>query len=129
MARTVTLIVRIAALLCLVAITILSVLGDPPDSATGSDKADHLLAYTGLSLLVTLSRRDGKPSLAWLGAAALMCAAYGGVLELVQSRIGRFSEWRDEAANAAGSLIGAGVGTLVLVVVGRLRASRAPRSD
>ena len=123
MKPTVNLAFRVAALLCLIAITVLSFTGDPPDPVAGSDKADHLLAYAVLSLFVTLgfSHARSRP-IAWI-ALALACVAYGGLVELVQPSFGRFAEWKDLLADAIGSILGAGFAVFGMTTVRRRRSA------
>jgi VanZ family protein len=66
------------------------------------DKLLHFTAYFGLAGIATVGLGRRKASL-W---AALALAVFGGILEIVQSFVGRDAEWGDEIAN----VLGAGVG-------------------
>ena len=80
------------------------------------DKADHFTAYFGLALLAALwcgLRR----ALVWVFLAVV---ALGGVLEIVQSLVGRDGEWGDFLANDLGALAGLTVAAVYLAVPRRL---------
>ncbi|HEY1638912.1 MAG TPA: VanZ family protein [Rhizomicrobium sp.] len=66
------------------------------------DKLLHFTAYFGLAGIATVALGRRKASL-W---AAFALAVFGGILEIVQSFVGRDAEWGDEIAN----VLGAGVG-------------------
>jgi VanZ family protein len=66
------------------------------------DKLLHFTAYFGLAGIATVALGRRKAAL-W---AALALAIFGGILEIVQSFVGRDAEWGDELAN----LLGAGAG-------------------
>lgn len=93
-------------------IVVLSLL--PLERAVGSgygDKLDHLAAYAMLGALSTLGW--GMRSGIWPLAAA--CIALGGALELLQNfSPGRVASLADMAANAAGTLVGATTGWMLL---------------
>ena len=61
----------------------------------GLDKLLHFIAYFGLAGIASVALGRTRPAL-W---AALALAAFGGVLEIVQSFVGRDAEWGDELAN------------------------------
>jgi VanZ family protein len=66
------------------------------------DKLLHFTAYFGLVGIATVALGRRKASL-W---TAFALAVFGGILEIVQSFVGRDAEWGDEIAN----ILGAGVG-------------------
>ncbi|MBV9063841.1 MAG: VanZ family protein [Alphaproteobacteria bacterium] len=68
----------------------------------GLDKVFHFTAYFGLAGIATVAL--GERRLAIKAAAGL--ALFGGILEIVQSFVGRDAEWGDQAANAAGVCAG-----------------------
>ena len=72
------------------------------------DKAEHFIAYFGLALLASLGW-GLRRSLVFVFAAVV---GLGGVLEILQSFVGRDAEWGDFFANTLGALTG-----LVLAVV------------
>jgi len=84
------------------------------------DKLDHFTAYFGLTLLASLGW-GLRRSLVWvfLGIVAL-----GGVLEILQTMVGRDGEWGDFAANDLGALAGLGVAVAYLAIPRRLPADR-----
>ena len=97
---------RIGLLIVAPAILVLSLLPDVP-SATESlgDKIPHLVAYTALGFLLFAARnRTG----AWpLLLAVVLCALYGGVIEILQQFTGRTPDLADWAVDWAGALVGA----------------------
>lgn len=96
----------------------------PPKMATLLwDKAEHFIAYFGLTLLASLAW-GLKRSLVWVFAAMV---ALGGALEIIQSFVGRDAEWGDFFANDLGALAGLAVATAYLAVPRRLVA--AARAD
>jgi VanZ family protein len=94
----------VAATLFLPALAVV-VWGELRPSAQGPegwDKLLHFTAYFGLTGIATVSLGRGKASL-W---AAFALALFGGILEIVQSVVGRDAEWGDEIANALGAGMG-----------------------
>jgi len=91
---------------------------DGPGRIPHLDKLFHFIGFFGLvlPLAVVLPRR------AWL--AALLAAAYGGGIELVQPGFGRGAEWGDALANLAGALSAAVVGRALHPVLVRRRHDR-----
>lgn len=81
------------------------------------DKAEHFIAYFGLTLLASLAW-GLRRSLAWvfIGVVAL-----GGALEIAQSFVGRDAEWGDFLANDLGAISGLGAAILYLLVPRRRR--------
>src|SRR5215469_7438610 len=69
------------------------------------DKAEHFIAYFGLTLLASLAW-GLRWSLAWVFVGMV---ALGGVLEILQYFVGRDAEWGDFLANDLGALAGLGV--------------------
>lgn len=80
------------------------------------DKILHFLAYFGVVLPVALA----APRLVPLAVG--LAVLHGGMMELIQPRVGRGAEWADFFADAAGALCGAWVG-------GRLRPWLLSRLD
>ena len=80
------------------------------------DKLLHLTAYFGLAGIATVALGRGKASL-W---AAFALALFGGILEIVQSFVGRDAEWGDEIANVFGAGMGLAAGWASLWVVEQL---------
>ena len=74
------------------------------------DKLDHYTAYAGLALMGSLGR---WPRLSLL-ASFLAATTLGGVLEILQSFVGRDAEWGDVLANAIGAAIGVALAWMVL---------------
>jgi VanZ family protein len=66
------------------------------------DKLLHFTAYFGLAGIATVALGRRKASL-W---AAFALAVFGGILEIVQSFVGRDAEWGDELANVLGVSVG-----------------------
>jgi len=62
---------------------------------TGFDKVLHFTAYFGLAAIATIAIGRRRAAL-W---AAFALATFGGILEIVQSFVGRDAEWGDEFAN------------------------------
>jgi VanZ family protein len=84
------------------------------------DKAQHFVAYFGLALLAALGW--GRRVRARYILAALLLL--GGVLEILQSLVGRDAEWLDMAANTAGAVTGLGAGFLLLTAARLVDARR-----
>jgi VanZ family protein len=82
----------------------------PPELAgpLSWDKLDHFIAYGGLSL---------RHSLVWVFLAVV---SLGGLLEILQTLVGRDGEWGDFIANDLGALTGLAVAALYLAVPRRL---------
>ncbi|HVW73621.1 MAG TPA: VanZ family protein [Rhizomicrobium sp.] len=76
------------------------------------DKAEHFIAYFGLTLFASLAW-GVRRSLAWVFAGVV---ALGGTLEIIQSFVGRDAEWGDFLANDLGALAGLGMALLYLLV-------------
>lgn len=79
----------------------------PDIEVGGSDKLHHLVAFGLLTLPVSATRPR------WIPGVLLAAIAYGGAIEIVQPYIGRFGEWGDLLADAAGALIGSAAGLAV----------------
>jgi VanZ family protein len=86
------------------------------------DKAEHFIAYFGLTLLASLAW-GLRRSLVWVFFAMV---ALGGVLEILQSFVGRDAEWGDFFANDLGALAGLGVAVVYLAIPRRLVARASP---
>jgi VanZ family protein len=76
------------------------------------DKAEHFIAYFGLSLLASLAW-GLRRSLILVFAAII---ALGGALEIIQSFVGRDAEWDDFFANDLGALAGLGAAVVYLLI-------------
>ncbi|GGE32537.1 hypothetical protein GCM10011360_20490 [Primorskyibacter flagellatus] len=70
----------------------------------GSDKLHHLVAFGLLTLPLSVTRPR------WIPWVLLAAVAYGAAIEIIQPYVGRFREWADLLADAAGALIGAAAG-------------------
>jgi VanZ family protein len=68
----------------------------------GFDKVLHFTAYFGLAGIATVALGQRRAAL-W---AAVALATFGGILEIVQSFVGRDAEWGDEFANILGVCAG-----------------------
>jgi VanZ family protein len=86
------------------------------------DKAEHFIAYFGLTLLASLAW-GLRRSLVWVLAAMV---ALGGALEILQSFVGRDAEWGDFLANDLGALAGLVLAVIYLAVPRRLVAGARP---
>ncbi len=83
-----------------------AVLGPPPQLFW--DKAEHAMAFAILCLL-SLTGFPRWPSF----AICIGLAGYGGVIELVQSLIGRSGDWSDFVADTTGVLVGLAVSAIL----------------
>jgi VanZ family protein len=79
------------------------------------DKLLHFIAYFGLAAIATLALGRLRPAL-WAG---LLLATFGGLLEIIQSFVGRDAEWGDELANVIGVCAGIAVSFVVLQFLAR----------
>jgi len=77
------------------------------------DKLLHFTAYFGLAGIATVALGRNRRSL----LAALALASFGGILEIVQSFVGRDAEWGDELANGIGVCAGCAAAWLTLCLV------------
>lgn len=112
---------RIVLALYTLLIIVLSLIPGPdlPDVHL-SDKASHLLAYAGLSALLVAAINLRRVSAQSLVLALLMANVLGIGLELIQPISGRSRDVYDMLANFAGSLIGLGIGSAVVLMLGVL---------
>jgi VanZ family protein len=94
---------RVAFLLCLTGVLVLSLVPATPASlTTGWDKTNHLLGFAVLGLL-GLRSYPGRAVTVLLGLLA-----YGGLIEVLQSLTPyRLAEWADLLADALGLAVGA----------------------
>jgi VanZ family protein len=76
------------------------------------DKAEHFIAYFGLTLLASLAW-GLRLSMVWVLAGMV---ALGGALEIIQSFVGRDAEWGDFFANNLGALTGLIVAVVYLAI-------------
>jgi VanZ family protein len=89
------------------------------------DKLLHFTAYFGLAGIATVALGRRKASL-W---AAFALAVFGGILEIVQSFVGRDAEWGDEIANVLGAGVGLAAAGASVWVVEQLRSHSASRGE
>ena len=89
------------------------------------DKLEHFTAYFGLAGIATVALGRLRPSV-W---AAMGLASFGGILEIVQSFVGRDAEWGDEFANIVGVCAGVAAGWLSGAAVQRLAEHRSNRGE
>jgi VanZ family protein len=94
----------------------------PKAAALLWDKAEHFIAYFGLTLLASLGW-GLRRSLVFVFIAVV---ALGGALEILQSFVGRDAEWDDFFANALGALAGLVLAVIYLSIPRRLVAGLAP---
>jgi VanZ family protein len=80
------------------------------------DKLLHFTAYFGLALMATLAMRARRP-IAWVVFSLIV---FGGVLEIVQSFVGRDAEVLDEVANTIGALTGWALGWAIWALYDKL---------
>lgn len=109
--------VRIALLLYALLVLAASLYPSPPHWATaaGRDRAVHFAAYLLLGALLTAGLNAGRSRWSvWrrCGAALLIGACYGAVLELAQRYTGRVPDTGDALANLFGVAAGAAGVTL-----------------
>ena len=103
----------------------------PAGVAEVSDKLLHYLAYGGLAGLMALDRfvrgRLSTSREAWrvLGLLWLILAIYGAVDELLQSPVGRTTDFGDWLADVIGAACGLALFGLVLAVARGLRRGGA----
>jgi VanZ family protein len=96
---------RIGVLIVAPAILLLSLLPDVPAATKGvGDKIPHLVAYAVLGFLLFLARGNTGPRS--LALTVMLCALYGGAIEILQNFTGRNMELGDWAADLAGALAG-----------------------
>lgn len=103
-----------------VAVTWLSLVPNPPDAVSGSDKLAHLLTYAALGAVAGLSFPPKLTHLRVAATVVLGLAAYGALIEGVQQLAGREFDVVDMIANAAG----AAAGVSLALVARRLLSGR-----
>jgi len=88
----------------------------------GWDKANHLVAFAGLTLLGCWTQN-------WRGiTVALVLIAHGGLIEVLQSfTTYRSAEWGDWLADAWGITLGLGMNAIVQRLRGLLPQAGTPR--
>jgi len=89
-----------------------------PEIVPGADKIVHVGAFAALILPAALT--CGR-AVIWIMPLLL---AFGSVLELLQSCVGRSSSWGDAAANAGGIVLGALLGRAVALAGQKLSDRR-----
>jgi VanZ family protein len=87
------------------------------------DKLLHFTAYFGLAGIATVAVGRRRAAL-W---AALALAIFGGILEIVQSFVGRDAEWGDELANVLGAGLGLTAAWFSLRIVQQFVSNSASR--
>lgn len=92
----------------------------PAAAALLWDKAEHFLAYFGLTLLASLAW-GLRRSLVWVFLAMV---ALGGALEIIQAFVGRDAEWGDFFANDLGALVGLTMAVVYLKIPRRRLVAR-----
>lgn len=85
------------------------------------DKLLHFAAYFGLAGIAAVALGGRLRPALW---AAFALAVFGGILEIVQSFVGRDAEWGDEFANVIGVCTGLGAALLILRLAERVRFGR-----
>jgi VanZ family protein len=87
-----------------------------PESILGRfslyDKAEHFAAYVLLSFFATRSigRRDALS----LAVAIAACAAFGGLIEIIQPYVGRSRELADFLVDLGGAAVGAAIASCMM---------------
>ena len=99
----------ISAIFCFFTILYLSLRPIPETlNFSPNDKFNHVLAYTTLSCLICIGRRNIFQILCLFLATVI----FGGSVEIIQPYIGRYGEWQDFYANTVGSFIGTSLALL-----------------
>ncbi len=94
------------------AILILSLMPHPielPDAMKDQDKIEHALAYFALAFSAFLTwegKRARSRLLSRLLLTVLGCSLYGGIIEVLQSFVGRHMEFLDLVSDTAGAFLG-----------------------
>jgi VanZ family protein len=96
---------RVLLVLLLLAVGYLAIAPAPPDGVDlGWDKANHLLAFSALTVAACFGFPGTPRRVAGIAAAQL---AFGALIELVQASIpGRDAEWSDLLADSVGIAVG-----------------------
>jgi hypothetical protein len=92
----------LSAFVCGIVTLWLSLWAVPPGTTAfaGADKVEHAIAYFVTALLLLLAavwrpgRGDGPLARWWWGVLASLVVV-GGLVELIQTQIGREGEWKD----------------------------------
>ena len=108
----INLVLRVLFVGALLGVTVLSVLPTPQMDGLESDKLNHLIAYTVLTLLLVLALSGDRTLPRGYWVALLSLLLYGALIEVVQHYTGRQFDLMDMVANAVGVLLGAGAGLL-----------------
>ncbi len=120
-------------LVYMAAIYYVSSLPDAPLPSGMSDKSGHLLAYSGLGIVVARAFAGGLGRRMGLGLAALavvVTVAYGVSDEWHQAFVpGRTSDVYDVLADATGAIVGAAVCWMLGLIPPRRIISRSRRVD
>jgi VanZ family protein len=86
-------------------------------AAPGGDKFHHLLAFGAIAFTGVLGLpRAWERRWTWVMVAVSL---YGGAIELIQPYVGRFGEWGDWVADAAGAVLGGIVAQILLSLTRR----------
>lgn len=89
-----------------------------PHTGVGNDKLQHLVAYAGLTFLLTIVWRLAR-NFRWreVPLMLLVPATYGVLDELTQSLVGRTTDLKDWVADCIGAVIGLVAGLLVYAML------------
>jgi len=100
-------------------IVVLSLLPGPDlPNVQLSDKAEHAIAYAGLSTLLVAGINLRRVSARSLALALVIANVFGIGLEFIQPLTGRTRDVFDMMANFTGSVMGLGIGACFVVVLG-----------
>lgn len=109
-------------LFCVASVVVVFFTLRPGNSGTTflwSDKFQHMAAYGTLSALATLGSSGRRQAIVF----AMLLAATGYVMELIQPYVGRSYDLLDETANIAGCIVGFVVGRLLIRLWNATRAA------
>jgi VanZ family protein len=110
--------------LCILAVSALAFAPLPAPPLTGTDKADHILAFTVLAALAA----GAYPGRQRLLARSILLLAYGAFIEVVQYFLPyRESSLLDLTADAAGILLFSALAILIRQTL--LREARKPMEE
>ncbi len=116
-APAIALAITLALALSIAVLTLMRV--PVPAGVGGSDKTHHLLGFAALALPISAVRPR------WIVGLAVVLAAYGGAIELIQPFVGRSRELADWLADLKGIAVGALAGLLANRLLGLLRTRPA----
>jgi VanZ family protein len=78
----------------------------------GSDKFHHFLAYGAIAFPIAFARSHAA---VWI---ILGASAYGGLIEMVQTHVGRDGDIKDAVANTIGAICGTATGAMLRRIFG-----------